>query len=318
LRTTELWFSSSNQDKDYGQKQNLTECNKVIQDIYKNAPIEITRSVRSLATRNNWKADEWKCWLFYWSPIVMFDKLPTTYYNTWILFIKAILILCKHIILLTDYTTASQYLEQVLHDYEQQYGKSNMVSNMHLLTHLPACVKYWGPLWVCFPFEKFLGFITQFVFSTKNPVLSFCLASQLYQAYIKQHLQNPTPKRANTFQINNQLQVQILKKTKLAITPNGIANITGMEVYSTKKIRLYTSVYDNNGLFLSTYCSPKRDSSCVAFNFANQKKYGRITSIFCCICFRYINSNLCTTTNISSCQCVLFWQFISHILQKHH
>jgi len=57
--------------------------------------------------------------------------------------------------------------------------------NVHLLTHLPDCVKKFGPIWVYwnFPFERALGYFSQFVFSTKNPVISYCSSSQLCQVY---------------------------------------------------------------------------------------------------------------------------------------
>ena len=71
---------------------------------------------------------------------------------------------------------------QFVKEYEQQYEKG---STIHLILHLCDCVAKFGPLWVywCFPFEKILGYYSQFVFSTKNPAISFCIAAQLCEAY---------------------------------------------------------------------------------------------------------------------------------------
>jgi len=50
-------------------------------------------------------ADEWKAWLFYWSPIILYQKLPHKFYCTWILFVNAIRILSQFKISLQDFET---------------------------------------------------------------------------------------------------------------------------------------------------------------------------------------------------------------------
>ena len=88
---------------------------------------------------------------------------------------------------ITTNTIASKQISTFVSQIQEQYGKGNMVLNVHSLLHLPACVKKWGPIWVywCFPFERILGVYSQFVFSTKNPVLSYCISSQLNNAFLE-------------------------------------------------------------------------------------------------------------------------------------
>src|SRR4051812_43116731 len=105
-----------------------------------------------------YQADEWKYWLFYWSPIILQNTLCFTIH------------ICHY--------QAKQLILEFVDEVELQYGKHNMVYKLHLLRHIP---EYFGPLWVywfvylqsvkifrCFPFEKLLGYFSQFVFATKN------------------------------------------------------------------------------------------------------------------------------------------------------
>jgi len=283
LKITDMWFSNSVMDKEYGLRQKIEHCDKIILEIQNQVPREITRSVRIIGTRNNWKADEWKYWLFYWSPIILSNTLPDKFYTTWILLVKAVRILCQYSISVSDYSDATLYLQQFIYEYEQQYGKGNMVYNMHMLNHLPTCVKKWGPLWVywCFPFEKALGFYSQFVFSTKNPALSFCLSSQLCQVYAQISSMSIIQKK-NLYKLRS-VSVQLTsKQIKLDDNdfPSYITNSESTQLFSTKSIIL--TMPNNNIIVLCTYSSSQRDSSCLVFKSGNQKKFGKITSILIC------------------------------------
>lgn len=54
-----------------------------------------------------------------------------------------------------------------------------MVANVHMLYHIPQCVRRLGPLWVywCYPFESVLGHLAGYVYGTKQPQYSFCFAA---------------------------------------------------------------------------------------------------------------------------------------------
>ena len=62
---------------------------------------------------------------------------------------------------------------------QKLYGPSIMVANVHMLYHIPQCVRRLGPLWVywCYPFESVLGHLAGYVFGTREPQHSFCFAA---------------------------------------------------------------------------------------------------------------------------------------------
>lgn len=55
-------------------------------------------------------------------------------------------------------------------NFEKLYGAANASFNVHLLMHLAASVRNWGPLWATstFPFESFNGTLLRFFSGTTH------------------------------------------------------------------------------------------------------------------------------------------------------
>lgn len=84
----------------------------------------------------------------------------------------AIHILCSDSISTNDLQNAETLLSSFVTEFEELYGKINMVSNIHQLKHLSKCVKENGPLF-CYSnyvMEDFIGHLVSFV-SGKTDVL---------------------------------------------------------------------------------------------------------------------------------------------------
>jgi len=285
-RITNLWFTNS-QTKEYGQKENIGKIEECIQNLQSQAPSEMgSRTIRSISQRNNWTAHEWKCWLFYWSPIIMYNFLPQSYYNNWTQLIESIKILCQYKITENDYQTASHKITLFVYKYEQQYGYDKTVMNVHLLTHLPDCVKKFGPIWVYwnFPFERALGYFSQFVFSTKNPVISYCSSSQLCQVYSQLAIdtEQQIPHK-ETHMIRN-TKVKLSSLQELKENPNGIFTQQGATFFKTKSL----VILNDPKIVLHTTASSLRNSTGITFKESESKQMGQIAAIY----LAFINNSL--------------------------
>lgn len=65
---------------------------------------------------------------------------------------------------------AEQALRKFVRNFEKLYGATNVSFNVHLLMHLAASVRNWGPLWTTstFPFESFNGTLLKFFNGTTH------------------------------------------------------------------------------------------------------------------------------------------------------
>lgn len=71
---------------------------------------------------------------------------------------------------------AAKLLHEFGIEFAEQYGKSNVVMNIHLIAnHLVDSCRLYGPLWCfwCYPYENMLGCVKKFIHGTKKPEKSF-------------------------------------------------------------------------------------------------------------------------------------------------
>lgn len=77
---------------------------------------------------------------------------------------------------------AGKLLQEFTMGFAEQYGKSNVVMNVHILGHhlIEACRNF-GPIWTfwCYPFENMLGTIKKFIHGTKKPEKSYIFGAHL-------------------------------------------------------------------------------------------------------------------------------------------
>jgi len=109
-------------------------------------PAEFARKPRCLTEIDRWKATEFRQFLLYTGPVVLFDVLPDAVYNHFLLLSVAIILLVspKFCGPYADYAHSllCLFVEQAKHIY----GEDFIVYNVHGLTHLAADVKRHGCL----------------------------------------------------------------------------------------------------------------------------------------------------------------------------
>lgn len=128
-------------------------------------PSNITRPVRSISEKANWKANEWRNWLLFYGPVCLHEILPTMYYKHFLLLSNGIFLLLKDNISDADYVLAKRKLLTFHKQFQILYGIQNMVYNVHIVSHIPESVKNCGPLWStsCFHFEDNNGVLGKYV-----------------------------------------------------------------------------------------------------------------------------------------------------------
>nr|XP_018912135.1 PREDICTED: uncharacterized protein LOC109040608 [Bemisia tabaci] len=116
-------------------------------------PSEISREPRSITQHSDWKASEWRNWLFYYGPVVLRGIIPDRYVKHFCLLSCSLYILYQAEISRYDLPIVHEYLQEFVRLYEVYYGLVNMTSNVHSTTHLKSCVIWGGPLWAHTTFQ---------------------------------------------------------------------------------------------------------------------------------------------------------------------
>lgn len=115
-------------------------------------------------------ADQWKNWICVFSSYSLFGILPTIHWHCWWLFVQACNLICKKKLSLSECTQAQHFIVEFCREFENLYGKENLVINMHLVCHLKECILDYGPIhgfW-CFGFERFNGILGSFPNNHQN------------------------------------------------------------------------------------------------------------------------------------------------------
>lgn len=149
---------------------------------------EIERKPKPFANRCDYTANEQRSILLYYFPVCLIGVLPSKYLNNFQLLSFAIYILLKPSISNDDLTKAEKYLKDFVYGFEILYGKSAMVMNIHLLTHIVESVRHLGPLWTqsAFPFERNNGTLLKSITGTTN------ILDQMSSKYLlRKYLQKP-------------------------------------------------------------------------------------------------------------------------------
>lgn len=165
----DLWFNSKNHREKYYITPRGTEAvNKNIKSI---KPVKsFAISPRTIEEREFWKAHEFKYWLLFYAVPCLIGTMKPLYLNHLVLLSEAIFIFLKSKITPSDYTKATENLRKFVVEFEKLYGEENMMYNVHLLEHLPECVKDCGPAWAYsnFNFESNNGSLVKHVHGTTD------------------------------------------------------------------------------------------------------------------------------------------------------
>lgn len=218
----DLWFDSENhREKYYITPRGAEVVNRNINTI---KPLRtFTRKPRTTDERKFWKAHEFKYWLLFYGIPCLKGTLKQIYLNHFSLLSEAIFIFLKSKITPSEFEKASNNLKKFVKDFQTLYGEHNMMYNVHLLEHLPKCVKDCGPPWAYsnFNFESNNGSLVNNVngntdveqqiaskYSFNRVLASLRKRSETTSNYLE---------RMNSMRVKNSHKIGYLKINKLFI-----------------------------------------------------------------------------------------------------
>lgn len=147
-------------------------------------PNVITRTPRSLLKNlAHFKASELRAFLLYYSLPCLWGLLEEDYFQHLLLLVNAIFLLLQDSISPSDIERSSSMLLHFCTRMEALYGKRYETYNVHMLLHLPDCVRNLGPLWgtSCFWFEGYNGELTKLFHGTQNVDIQITHAVCIHQ-----------------------------------------------------------------------------------------------------------------------------------------
>ncbi|KAL7300261.1 hypothetical protein TKK_0006897 [Trichogramma kaykai] len=160
------WFDSKYSSEKFSIRARDSEFTERLLKIQ--PPIEITRVPRPIDT--NYKANEWKTFVLYYSIPCITNLMPQSYVKHWSLFVYGLSILLQEKIITPDELNSSRLaFFNFVKKIPKLYGMTFMKFNVHLLTHIPDFVELYGSLWAwsAFPFEGFNGVIKKLFHGTQ-------------------------------------------------------------------------------------------------------------------------------------------------------
>ncbi|XP_021363193.1 uncharacterized protein LOC110456660 [Mizuhopecten yessoensis] len=122
-------------------------------------PYLINRKPRPLSLYLKWKSSEFRSWMLYYSIPCLINHLPEVYLQHYSCLVEGIHILLQSNVTEEDITLSETLLNAFYKHASELYGENFVGLNVHNLSHLPDCVRKWGPLWAysCFGFESANG-----------------------------------------------------------------------------------------------------------------------------------------------------------------
>lgn len=156
-KLTHLWFDSSYHLLAFSLSKRLKDVNARLLNI--KPPNFISRAPASIFKLKFWKASEFRSWLFYYSAAVLFNILPSIYFQHHLLLVETIYTLTSESISPESLDKCEVMLNYYVCMFSVLYGEAHMGINIHSLVHLTDTVKDLGPLFVfsCFPYESLNG-----------------------------------------------------------------------------------------------------------------------------------------------------------------
>lgn len=159
-RLTSLFFDSKNKHQQfYIKKRGRSEINMLMNSIA--VPSSIPRTLRDCRMIGKWKANEFRSWLVYISPLVLKDYLPSPFYNHFLLLAYGIHGLMRNQISDVALRSAELAVEHFAKNVDRLYGQTEIAYTLHLLLHFGEFVRDFGNL------NQF----SAYVFEHKNGVL---------------------------------------------------------------------------------------------------------------------------------------------------
>ena len=289
-----LWFDSTHHRQPWSCSKKVHAADQRLMSIQ--PPSTISRKPRSLTERKYWKASEYRAFLFYYSLPVMFNVLPTEYYEHYMLLSHAIFILNSVSITPRGLTKANKLLHRFYYEFPSLYHERYLTLNMHQILHLTETVRNLGPLhtFSCFDHEHANGLLCRMIHSTHRVDLQLTYMFSTFQSM------------CNLAQ-NRNFQIEYLEHiipssssmkggvTALSPACNIVVDSSLAKLFqpftsiSTKSIPKYGRLRIKNNVFHSdTYDRPKKvNDSVISYTIMPCKENFGVISYFTCICFNY-------------------------------
>lgn len=133
---------------------------------------DFTRKPRLLNEIKKWKATEFRLFLLYTGPIILYNSLDSPQYKHFLNLHAAIFILNDDTLIENYLDVAKDLLQNFVKESKMVLGKSFIVFNVHSLIHLIEDVKKYGNInnFSCFPFESYLYTIKRKIHCGSNPL----------------------------------------------------------------------------------------------------------------------------------------------------
>lgn len=189
-----LWLRGSTRIKCRLTSQQIKNLILDMHDLKKYICAEFARVPTTVEELDRWKATEFRIFLLYLGPILLYKYFPNDYLKHFTTFHCAIRILCDP----QDYLKNNQYAKELLfyfvQHYEILYGKENMIYTVHNLIHLSDDAKRLGPLdsFSTFPFENYLHTLKKLLRKYERPL------SQIHRRIIEKKTANKYKQNKNT------------------------------------------------------------------------------------------------------------------------
>ncbi len=162
-------------------------------------PRSFSRKPRSLAEYRQWKATEFRQFLLYTGPVVLFQRLSRQQYKNFLVLSSAMRILLSPSFR-EYYGYAHKLLRCFVTNFAKIYGTNSLVNNAHSLIHLADDAINYGPLdsISCFPFENYLGQLKKLVRRPQNPVQQ--IVRRVYERQLFAHMSKEMPENVKLTQ----------------------------------------------------------------------------------------------------------------------
>ncbi len=164
-----LWFDKCFQSKPFNFYGKVAIVDSRLMDI--RPTLDVTRLPRSVsADIKYWKASEYRCFLLFYGPPVLYGVLDDKRFEHYMLLTNSVYLLLQSSISRIDIEKAEMMLQQFCSQFQHLYDVCYMTLNVHQLLHLADGVRDLGPLYThsCFSFEDKNGFVLKLIRGTQN------------------------------------------------------------------------------------------------------------------------------------------------------
>jgi len=134
------------------------------------------KKIQMLSAMTSWKASEFRSWLLFYAIPCLAGLLKEKYLAHLQLLSTALHMLLQRQIIVKDVEEAHRLLVMYGFYFQKYFGESNMLYNIHLLTHICTGVLNFGPIWGhnSFPYESHNRHLLQLCQSSSNVAYQIC------------------------------------------------------------------------------------------------------------------------------------------------